>query len=383
MMTTRTQDLQHRQFAKQEIVDFFAQVPENWNQENPSMPWMTLVEVMMLPAQIPKTWGKEYYTSGRYIIGSDANEEIKTMKRDVSKYSQWRKSCLNGLPGGVSKIRTRAWTDIRNSHEYRKMREVTWLGTHERVSEVGTNASIDVERVESVAKQKKKPSVYNTWMATELPIYKAKHPEMTHREAFTAVASNWASAATNPKNSVQDLIEEQSVLEGKARRLHHETQSNYEEEIRCSSYADSQRQVCEMMKVEKNHLEQNAKKISQKIAMCEEALQVAKTELEDVHSAIAPLSVVLLETETDLQNAVDQAQKFFSAFVVGQECLRETNERLVKFKFSMEIQKLEAKKVLAVQEENYELAAELRNTIQQVIKKDYIINIDDMGYSSC
>ena len=37
-------------------------------------------------------------------------------------------------------------------------------------------------------------------MAKELPVHKAQHPELTHREAFAAVASLWKNAPANPKN---------------------------------------------------------------------------------------------------------------------------------------------------------------------------------------
>lgn len=46
---------------------------------------------------------------------------------------------------------------------------------------------------------KRGPSVYNLYMARELPKYKASHPGVAHTTAFTAVAHQWKYAPENPK----------------------------------------------------------------------------------------------------------------------------------------------------------------------------------------
>lgn len=53
---------------------------------------------------------------------------------------------------------------------------------------------------DNLPKRKRKPTAYNSFMAKELPVHKAQHPELTHREAFAAVASLWKNAPANPKN---------------------------------------------------------------------------------------------------------------------------------------------------------------------------------------
>ena len=53
---------------------------------------------------------------------------------------------------------------------------------------------------DNLPKRKRKPTAYTTFMAKELPVHKAQHPELTHREAFASVAKEWKNAPTNPKN---------------------------------------------------------------------------------------------------------------------------------------------------------------------------------------
>ena len=97
-MTTNQQDLIHRKFARQEIVDIFAQssyLPTlvDGTRANP----MTLKEVMNLQARKAGNWLQE--------------EEIKL-------YNLWRKWCFEQL--GASSLRSRAWTELRNSMFKRK-----------------------------------------------------------------------------------------------------------------------------------------------------------------------------------------------------------------------------------------------------------------------
>ncbi|KAK3825968.1 MAG: hypothetical protein J3Q66DRAFT_385049 [Benniella sp.] len=47
--------------------------------------------------------------------------------------------------------------------------------------------------------KKKKMSAYNTFMKEELPKYKAKHPDVEHKEAFKQVAILWKNSSLNPK----------------------------------------------------------------------------------------------------------------------------------------------------------------------------------------
>ncbi|KAF9996409.1 hypothetical protein BGZ80_006836 [Entomortierella chlamydospora] len=48
---------------------------------------------------------------------------------------------------------------------------------------------------------KKKMSAYNTFMKEELPKYKAKHPDVEHKEAFKQVAIMWKNSPLNPKRA--------------------------------------------------------------------------------------------------------------------------------------------------------------------------------------
>ncbi|KAG0224513.1 hypothetical protein BGW42_002738 [Actinomortierella wolfii] len=47
----------------------------------------------------------------------------------------------------------------------------------------------------------KKMSAYNQFMKTELPKYKAKHPELSHKEAFKEVAQMWKTSPANPNKA--------------------------------------------------------------------------------------------------------------------------------------------------------------------------------------
>ncbi|KAF9152589.1 hypothetical protein DFQ26_000844 [Actinomortierella ambigua] len=47
----------------------------------------------------------------------------------------------------------------------------------------------------------KKMSVYNQFMKTELPKYKAKNPATGHKEAFKQVAQMWRSSPLNPNKA--------------------------------------------------------------------------------------------------------------------------------------------------------------------------------------
>lgn len=48
---------------------------------------------------------------------------------------------------------------------------------------------------------KKKLSVFNKFMQTEMARLKADQPEMGHRERFKLAADNWKTAEENPKQS--------------------------------------------------------------------------------------------------------------------------------------------------------------------------------------
>ena len=51
------------------------------------------------------------------------------------------------------------------------------------------------------AKKDRKPSAYNQYMAKHLPLYKAQHPDNNHKDNFAAVAAQWKTDPSNPKNS--------------------------------------------------------------------------------------------------------------------------------------------------------------------------------------
>ncbi|KAJ1877096.1 hypothetical protein LPJ66_012176, partial [Kickxella alabastrina] len=51
-----------------------------------------------------------------------------------------------------------------------------------------------------VTKGAKKVSPYNKYMKAQLPIFKAKNPGISHKEAFIGVAKEWAMAPENPKS---------------------------------------------------------------------------------------------------------------------------------------------------------------------------------------
>ncbi|KAJ1939562.1 hypothetical protein GGF37_004347 [Kickxella alabastrina] len=46
----------------------------------------------------------------------------------------------------------------------------------------------------------KKMSPYNKFMKVHLPLFKAKNPGLSHKEAFVGVAKEWAKAPENPKS---------------------------------------------------------------------------------------------------------------------------------------------------------------------------------------
>ncbi|KAJ1877548.1 hypothetical protein LPJ66_012079, partial [Kickxella alabastrina] len=47
-----------------------------------------------------------------------------------------------------------------------------------------------------------KMSPYNKFMKVHLPLFKAKNPGLSHKEAFVGVAKEWAKAPENPKSLV-------------------------------------------------------------------------------------------------------------------------------------------------------------------------------------
>ncbi|CAE6504996.1 unnamed protein product [Rhizoctonia solani] len=47
--------------------------------------------------------------------------------------------------------------------------------------------------------KEKTPTLYQTFMKERLPSYKAEHPDVTHKDAFRAVALEWKDADENPK----------------------------------------------------------------------------------------------------------------------------------------------------------------------------------------
>ncbi|GJJ68838.1 hypothetical protein EMPS_01184 [Entomortierella parvispora] len=53
----------------------------------------------------------------------------------------------------------------------------------------------------SKAPPKKKMSAYNEFMKTELPTFKAAHPNVEHKEAFKKVAQLWKDSPLNPKRA--------------------------------------------------------------------------------------------------------------------------------------------------------------------------------------
>ncbi|KAF9361322.1 hypothetical protein BGX34_007213, partial [Mortierella sp. NVP85] len=55
------------------------------------------------------------------------------------------------------------------------------------------------QHVPPESSSKKKMSAYNTFMKEELPKYKAKHPDVEHKEAFKQVAILWKNSSQNPK----------------------------------------------------------------------------------------------------------------------------------------------------------------------------------------
>jgi hypothetical protein len=74
------------------------------------------------------------------------------------------------------------------------------------------------------SKKDRKPSAYNQFMAKQLPLYKAKHPESNHKDNFAAVAAQWktdpANPKANPKNSGDAATEpEMQSLVGTAESL--------------------------------------------------------------------------------------------------------------------------------------------------------------------
>ncbi|KAB5593426.1 YABBY protein [Ceratobasidium theobromae] len=46
--------------------------------------------------------------------------------------------------------------------------------------------------------KEKTPSPYQLFMKEQLPVYKSKNPEVTHKDAFRAVALLWKDADENP-----------------------------------------------------------------------------------------------------------------------------------------------------------------------------------------
>ncbi|KAI8053990.1 hypothetical protein BDF22DRAFT_742964 [Syncephalis plumigaleata] len=48
---------------------------------------------------------------------------------------------------------------------------------------------------------KRKISPYNKFMKDQLPKYKARNPDATHKDAFKQVAALWKDAPENPKNA--------------------------------------------------------------------------------------------------------------------------------------------------------------------------------------
>ncbi|RKP00933.1 hypothetical protein CXG81DRAFT_3293, partial [Caulochytrium protostelioides] len=52
----------------------------------------------------------------------------------------------------------------------------------------------------ATGKAAKAPTPYNLFMKSELPKVKSTNPNLSHREAFTAAAKNWATSPQNPKN---------------------------------------------------------------------------------------------------------------------------------------------------------------------------------------
>ncbi|WP_157878772.1 hypothetical protein [Streptomyces sp. CT34] len=47
----------------------------------------------------------------------------------------------------------------------------------------------------------KKISAYNQFMKDELPKFQAKHPDMSHKDAFKEVAGMWKTSPTNPNKA--------------------------------------------------------------------------------------------------------------------------------------------------------------------------------------
>ncbi|KAF8521921.1 hypothetical protein BU17DRAFT_87480 [Hysterangium stoloniferum] len=63
-------------------------------------------------------------------------------------------------------------------------------------------------------KAKRPPSAYNVFMKDRLTTYKADHPELNHKEAFTAVAALWKDAPENP-NRGKEAGSKKKTAEGK------------------------------------------------------------------------------------------------------------------------------------------------------------------------
>ncbi|KZS86870.1 hypothetical protein SISNIDRAFT_342097 [Sistotremastrum niveocremeum HHB9708] len=55
------------------------------------------------------------------------------------------------------------------------------------------------EKPTKETKTKRPPSAYNQYMKDNLPGYKKENPDKSHKEAFAAVAQQWADAPENPK----------------------------------------------------------------------------------------------------------------------------------------------------------------------------------------
>ena len=67
----------------------------------------------------------------------------------------------------------------------------------------GTKRKVADEDVKAAGRR---PSPYNLYMAQEMPRVKAAQPKLTHKEAFTMVASGWGAHKENPKNGGTALV---------------------------------------------------------------------------------------------------------------------------------------------------------------------------------